>query len=183
MIITTPEDIERIKVYSNIVDEYKSKIREIKHGVITRLESAFAYGIGFDDIEQVYTKNDSEYESNLSLGEFQYSKKKFVDERNDICKMVNGAKYPQGFSNPLLTDDVVISITIRVRIYFDGCTPRVYVYLDFVKSAELMINFISKEYSTNEFRTNLPSANDATCTLDDAIKFMEWFYENDAFKL
>ena len=182
MIITTPEDMERIKVYRNIVDEYNSKIRAIKHAVITRLESAFVYGIGFDDIEQVYTKNDSEYESNLNLGEFQYNKKKFVNERNDICEMLNGAKYPQGFSNPLLTDDAIISITIRIRIHFDGCTPRVYVYLDFGKSAELMVNFISKEYSTNEFRTNLPSADDETCTLDDSIKFMKWFYENDAFK-
>ena len=183
MIITTPEDMERIKVYSNIVDEYNSKIRAIKHAVITRLESAFAYGIGFDDIEQVYTKNDSEYESTLNLGEFKYSKKKFANERNDICEMLNGANYPQGFSNPLLTDDALISVTIRVRIHFDGCTQRVYVYLDFGKSAELMVNFISKEYSTNEFRTNLPGANDETCSLDDAIKFMEWFYENDAFKL
>ena len=183
MVITTPEEMERIKVYSNIVDEYNSKIREIKHAVITGLESAFVYGVGFDDIEQMHMKIDREYESNLNLGEFQYSKKKFVNDRNDICGMLNGANYPQGFSNPLLTDDAVISITIRVRIYFDGSTPRVYVYLDFGKSAELMVNFIYKEYSTNEFRTNLPSANDETCTLDDAIKFMEWFYENDAFKL
>lgn len=183
MIIATPADIERIRLYSDIVDEYKSKIREIKHGTITRLESAFVYGIGFDDIEPVYTKNDREYESNLNLGEFQYSKKKFIKERNDICEMLNGADYPQGFSNPLLTGDSIISITIRVRIHFDGCTPRVYVYFDFGKSAELMVNFISKEYSTNEFRTNLPNANDETCNLDDAIKFMTWFYENDAFKL
>ncbi len=183
MIIIKPEDIERIKVYSNIVDEYNSKISEIKHAVITRLESAFVYDIGFDDIEQMHTKIDSEYESNLNLGEFQYSKKKFVNDRNDICGMLNGANYPQGFSNPILTDDAVISITIRVRIRFDGCVPRVYVYLDFGKSAELMLNFISKEYSTNEFRTNLPSEKDATYTIDDAIKFMKWFYENDSLKL
>ena len=183
MIITTPEDIERIKVYNSIVNEYKSKIREIKHGVITRLESAFVYGIGFDDVEPVYTKNDSEYESNLKLGEFQYSKKKFIKERNDICETLNSFIYAEGCSNPLQTDDDIIEVEIRVRIYFDGCTPRVYVYLDFGKSAELMVNFISKEYSTNEFRTNLPSADDETCTLDDAIKFMEWFYENDAFEL
>jgi hypothetical protein len=183
MIITTPEDMERIKLYSYIVEEYNSKLCEMKHAVITRLESAFVYGNGFDDVKQVHTKHDREYEFNLNLGEFQYRKKKFVNERNDICEMLNGANYPQGFSNPLLTDDEIISITIRVRIHFDGCTPRVYVYLDFGKSAELMINFISKEYSTNEFRTNLPNANDGTCNLDDAIKFMRWFYENDAFKL
>ena len=183
MIIATPEDIERIKVYDNIVDGYKSKIREIKHAVITRLESAFVYGIGFDDVEPMYTKNDSEYESTLNLGEFQYSKKKFIKERNDICEMLDGVDYPQGFSNPLLTEDAIISIAIRVRIYFDGNTPRVYVYFDFGKSAELMINFIYKDYSTNEFRTNLPSANDATCSLDDAINFMTWFYENEAFKM
>ena len=58
MIITTPEDIERIKIYSNIVDEYNSKIREIKHSIITRLESAFVYGIGFDNIERLDVEDD-----------------------------------------------------------------------------------------------------------------------------
>ena len=183
MIITTPEDIERIKIYSNIVDEYNSKIREMKHAVITRLESAFVYGIGFDDIEQMYTKHGNEYESNLNLGEIQYDKKRFIEEQSGICEMLNDIDYPQGSSNPLLSNNSLITISIRVRIYFASSEPRVYVFLDFGKSAELVIIFISKEYSTNEFRTNLPSADDETCTLDDAIKFMKWFYENDAFKL
>ena len=182
MIIATPEDMERIKVYDNIVQEYNSKIREIKHGVITRLESAFVYGIGFDDVKQLDVE-DLSCESAVSLGKMFYNKHKFMSEQKDICEILNDAEYADGCSNPLQTDDNFVEVEIRVRIHFYGITPRIYVYLDFGKSIEMKFEFILREYMINKFKTDKPGYIDKTCTLDDAINFMTWFYENDAFKL
>lgn len=182
MIITTPEDLERIKVYSNIVDEYNSKIRAIKHAIITRLESAFVYGIGFDNVEQLAVE-DLSCESAVSLGKMFYNKHKFMNEQKDICEILNDAEYAEGCSNPLQTDDDIIEVEIRVRIHFYGIIPRIYVYLDFGKSIEMKFEFMIREYMINKFKTDKPGYIDKTCTLDDAIKFMTWFYENEVFKL
>ena len=178
MIITTPEDIERIKIYSNIVDEYNSKIREIKHAIITRLESAFVYGIGFDNIERLDVEDDC-VESYFNVGKLYFRKEDLMRDQEDIY---NAFMNSDDQFNSFLVDGDLICISVKIKLCCESTLPKVYVNFEFDTLVGLVFSF-TVNYSDKCDEVQFIGTCDKLCSSDKIKDFIFWFYEHDVFKL
>ena len=176
MSIISLKEIEKLKIYDEIERQYRCAARDIRHDVLDRMEQAFIYGIGFDDIERMDV-DDPCIESSFDLGKKHYNKNDFMKDHDYIYELFMNAEYDDGVVNPFLLDGDLIGISVKIKLYFHSVItgPRVYVYLDFDNVGELVLEFTICEDSQNKSETETSDK----CSEEHVKEFIEWLYEHD----
>ena len=176
--IITLEEVEKLKLYKEVEQEYRTKRHEMQHHILQKMEGTFVYGIGFDDIERLDVEDDS-VESYFNVGKLYFRKEDLMRDRKDIYNAFMNAEYTDGQINPFLTDNNLICISIRIGLYCASTLPKVYVYLDFGAWTEIALTF------TVSYCDDAPliESCDTPCSSDKIEEYICWFYEHDVFKL
>ncbi len=180
MSIITLGEVEKLKLYRDIEQEYRAKRRDMQHHILQKMEGTFVYGIGFDNIERLDVEDDC-VESSFDLGKKYYNKNDFMKDHNDLYELFMCAEYADGAVNPFLSDGNLIEISVKIKLYFYSATagPQVHVYLGFDNVGELLLKFTICEDSQNKSETETFD----TCSEEHVEDFIKWFCEHDVFKL
>lgn len=189
MSIITLGEIEKLKLYKEVEQEYRTKRREMQHNILQKMEGTFVYGIGFDNIERLDVEDDS-VESYFNVGKLYFRKEDLMRDWEDIYNVFMDAEYIDDQINPFLTDSDLICISIKIKLYCVSTLPMVYVCLGFETLGEFTLMFTvnySDEYDDAKLveTDNKPRMikSSTTCSSDKIEEYICWFYEHDVFKL
>lgn len=178
MSIITLGEVEKLKLYRDIEQEYRAKRRDMQHHILQKMEGRFVYGIGFDDIERLDVDDDS-VESYFNVGKLYFRKEDLMRDQEDIY---NAFIDVDDQTNQFLIDSDLICISIKIKLYCASTLPRVYVYFEFDTLTGLVFSF-TVNYSDECDDVQFIGVRDKLCSSDKIEEFIFWFYEHDVFKL
>lgn len=178
MSIITLEEVEKLKLYKEVEQEYRNKRREMQHHILQKMEGTFVCGIGFENIERLDVEDDC-VESCFNVGRLHFRKEDLMRDQEDIY---NAFMNSDDQFNSFLVDGDLICISIKIKLYCASTLPKVYVSFEFDTLTGLVFSF-TVNYSDECDDVQFIGTCDKLCSSNKIEEFIFWFYEHDVFKL